>query len=113
MGNVAFYLDGPASRAFSEAQTNRAPHFAGGHLNLGRPVNGESYTVELWFWNGLPSDARGITGELLSLGSERAAARHWRHERFSWPPAALGEAGRDNRSPGFPSPSQRRGITSP
>jgi hypothetical protein len=29
---------------------------------------GEASTVELWFWNGLPTDARPVTGVLLGRG---------------------------------------------
>ena len=27
------------------------------------------YSVEMWFWNGLPNDARGVTGYLFSRGA--------------------------------------------
>jgi putative membrane-bound dehydrogenase-like protein len=32
---------------------------------------GKSYTVELWFWNGFPTNARPVTGYLFSLGSDK------------------------------------------
>ncbi|MDR3634650.1 MAG: LamG domain-containing protein, partial [Isosphaeraceae bacterium] len=66
-GGVALYLEGPASPAFSgETTKNRAIHLAGGHL-VSRPLElGERTTVEFWFWNGLPNDARPVTGVLLS-----------------------------------------------
>ncbi|KAB2660783.1 MAG: hypothetical protein DVB31_13425, partial [Verrucomicrobia bacterium] len=70
-GNVAFYLDGPRSPAFSEALTNRAVHLAGGHVASAAPAPAGAYTVEFWFWNGLPTDARAVTGSLFSLGSAR------------------------------------------
>lgn len=31
-----------------------------------------SYSVEMWFWNGLPNDARGVTGYLFSRGAADA-----------------------------------------
>ena len=34
----------------------------------------ETYSVELWFWNGLPTDIRPITGHLLSFGVDRAGS---------------------------------------
>src|SRR5207248_965916 len=60
---VAFFLDGPPSTQFSGDRTvNRAAHFAGGRLRAELDDPGASCSVELWFWNGLPTDARGITG---------------------------------------------------
>lgn len=35
------------------------------------PVPGDAYSVELWFWNGLPSDARAMTGYIVSRGRDR------------------------------------------
>ena len=48
---------------------NRAAYFAGGRLKARLASTGENYSVELWFWNGLPNDVRPITGHLLSLRS--------------------------------------------
>jgi len=56
--------------AFSGSQINRAPHFAGGRLRARLPQLGETYSAELWLWNGLPADARPVTGYFLSLGSD-------------------------------------------
>ena len=53
---------------------NRAAHFAGGRLKAKLDGVGESYSVELWFWNGLPTDIRPITGHLLSFGVDRAGS---------------------------------------
>ncbi len=66
---IAFYLEGPESQAFSGAQINRAPYFAGGRLVSGVEVGG-AYTIEMWFWNGLPPEARAVTGSLFSLGAD-------------------------------------------
>jgi hypothetical protein len=33
---------------------------------------GGTYAVEMWFWNGLPSDARPVTGYLFSRGADGA-----------------------------------------
>jgi hypothetical protein len=71
---IAFYLDGPPSAAFSgDGTVNRAAHFAGGRLKGSLKGLGDSYTVELWFWNGLPNDARAVTGYLFSRGAAGAA----------------------------------------
>jgi hypothetical protein len=72
-GGVAFYLPGPQSPQFSGSQINRAAHLAGGRIT-GRVDNlGSRYTVEMWFWNGLPNDARGVTGHLFARGGDRLA----------------------------------------
>ncbi len=72
-GGVALYLPGAAlGRPSAGESINRAVHFAGGQLKAAINGVGDSYTVELWFWNGLPPDARSITGLLLSCGGLRA-----------------------------------------
>ena len=71
---IAFALPGPESPAFSGPDAiNRAPHLAGGRLKASPEGLGESYSVELWFWNGLPDDARAVTGPLISRGGDRLA----------------------------------------
>jgi hypothetical protein len=79
-GGVAFHLPGAHSAAdaiagipetpstFSGEQINRAPHFAGGRLRAAWAGGRDSYSVELWVWNGLPETARPVTGNLVSLG---------------------------------------------
>ncbi len=68
---VAFCLEGPESPAFcGPATVNRVPHFAGGRMRAEIPGLGSAYSVELWFWNGLPNDARAVTGYLFSRGPE-------------------------------------------
>ena len=71
-GGVAFYLDGPGA-SFSRGEVNRATHLAGGHLRSELSGLQSSYSVELWFQNLLPSDARPVTGYLLSMGADRIA----------------------------------------
>jgi hypothetical protein len=66
----AFYLPGPDLPGFrQEGRTNRAAHLAGGRLAARLAIPAESYAVELWFWNGLPDDARPVTGFLLHRGT--------------------------------------------
>lgn len=66
---VVFHLDGPASSAFSgEAVVNRAAHFAGGRMLLPMKHSPSEYSIEFWFWNGLPADARDVTGNLFACG---------------------------------------------
>ncbi len=66
---TVFYLAGPRSEEFcSAAETNRAAHFAGGRLNARIDQLDQNYTVSLWVWNGMPSEARDVTGWFLSRG---------------------------------------------
>jgi hypothetical protein len=71
---VVFALDGPLPRRF-EQQTllNRSAHFAGGRMQGKLPALGDTYSVELWFWNGFPGEARNITGILFSLADADGA----------------------------------------
>ncbi len=50
---------------------NRAAHFAGGRLKAQLDRLPDNYSVELWFWNGLPNDTRRINGVFFSMEAER------------------------------------------
>ena len=70
---VAFYLAGPAGAGLTvKGRINRAAHFAGGRMAADLKALGETCTVELWFWNGMPSDVRPVTGYLFSRGRDKA-----------------------------------------
>ena len=87
---VALYLPGAGSGAgvspdaalkvsnFSGGQINRAVHFAGGRLST-RISLGDAYTIEFWFWNGLPIEAREVTGYLFSRGADGDRAARGEH----------------------------------
>jgi hypothetical protein len=63
---VAFFLPGPDLPGFTtRGKINRAPHLAGGRITARLTVPKEAYSVEFWFWNGLPSDVRPVTGYLF------------------------------------------------
>jgi hypothetical protein len=63
---VALFLDGPDSRGLSGGkQVNRCVHFAGGRMKANLKELGDNYSVELWFWNGLPADLRTVTSYLF------------------------------------------------
>ncbi|MBX9626560.1 MAG: hypothetical protein K2X82_22355 [Gemmataceae bacterium] len=65
---VVWGLDGPVPRRFDgPAAANRAAHFAGGRVTATFLPLGERYSVEVWFWNGFPADARDWTGTLFTL----------------------------------------------
>jgi len=72
---IAYYMPGLQSPAFPGLEAdNRAPHFVGQRLAARVPGLGQSYTVELWFYNCMPTDAREVTGYLFSRGPADAAA---------------------------------------
>jgi hypothetical protein len=73
LGEVAFYLPGPPSAQFSGKDINRAIYLAGGRLASRMENVGSTYSVELWFWNGLPNDARAVTGHLITRGRDELA----------------------------------------
>lgn len=66
---VVFGLDGPLPRFSGFAAVNRTAHFAGGRILAKLPDLGDRYSVETWFWNGFPADARDWTGTLFSLAA--------------------------------------------
>ena len=70
---VVFFLDGPASEYFCrQGEQNWAVHFAGGRLAARVAGLGESYSVAIWFWNGMPADARPLSGWMFSRGRDQA-----------------------------------------
>ncbi|MDP6524011.1 MAG: hypothetical protein QGH15_07300 [Kiritimatiellia bacterium] len=71
-GGRAYYLPGPAGDGFSgTGRVNRAVHFAGGWMTAeaGRP--GDTYSLSLWLWNGMPENVRDITGHVFAHGGDR------------------------------------------
>lgn len=66
---VVFFLDGPAAEQFTEGEPNRAAHFAGGRLRARIESPPQDYSVSLWFWNGMPTDGRQVTGWIYSRGN--------------------------------------------
>jgi hypothetical protein len=70
---VVYWLAGPRAERFNRpGEINRCAHFAGDRLRADLPKLGESYSVSLWFWNGMPNDGREVTGFLLSRGRDHA-----------------------------------------
>jgi hypothetical protein len=64
-GNVAYFLPGPPGKGMSnDGQSSRAVHLAGGTIRADIPNPGESYSVDFWFWNGMPNDALVTTAHL-------------------------------------------------
>jgi hypothetical protein len=77
---IAYCLDGPAAPAFGgEGGVNRAPQFAGGRLRAQLSGLGDRYSVSMWLWNGMPNEARGVAGWLLSRGPDHGLGARGDH----------------------------------
>lgn len=88
-GGIAFHLDGPVFDHWpGNGPVNPSPHFAGGRMEARLTGLGQQYTLEMWFCNYMPTDARATTGylfcrrengreskiaELLSIGGSASA----------------------------------------
>ena len=68
---IAFYLKGPSGdRQLNTDKINRAAHFAGGRVRMPADGLGDSYSIELWLYNALPTGERPVTGYAFSRGSD-------------------------------------------
>ena len=68
---VAFFLEGPPIRETGHPDgISRSAHFAGGRVASKVPQLGDTYSMHLWFWNGLPHEARAVTGYFLSRSQD-------------------------------------------
>ncbi len=67
---VLFFLEGPQTAGFKSVETNRAAHFAGGRMRARLTGLGDEYSVSLWFWNGMPDQARDVSGWMFSRGQD-------------------------------------------
>lgn len=77
---IAFYLPGPKGRGFEQLpRGNRAAHFTGGRVVSELPEPGDTYSLECWVWNGLPNDARAVTGYFFSRGPDADAEARGDH----------------------------------
>ena len=64
-GNVAYHLPGPESSSFSD---NHALQLVGGTVSA--TIAG-ARSLSFWFWNGMVTNARDNTGDLLQFGKTR------------------------------------------
>ncbi len=68
---MCYFLEGPLSDQFNtDGEVNRAAHFVGGRMKAHVPDLGNQYSLSLWFWNGMPTDARPISGWMFSRGHD-------------------------------------------
>jgi len=70
---IAFYLPGHDQKHLTDEDVaHRAVHFAGGRMKANVKGLGGTYSVAMWFWNGMPADARAVTGYFFSRGADGA-----------------------------------------
>lgn len=78
--HVAYFLDGPTSKQFgTDGETNRSVHFVGSRLKSHLSKLGDTYSVSLWFWNGIPFDARNVAGWMFSRGRDNGLSANGEH----------------------------------
>jgi hypothetical protein len=65
---LAYHLPGVTGSGFPTLHDTRSMAFAGGRVRLELNSVGESYSVSTWIWNGMPNDARPVTGYFFSRG---------------------------------------------
>jgi concanavalin A-like lectin/glucanase superfamily protein/neutral/alkaline ceramidase-like enzyme len=77
---VTYFLEGPRSDVFCcDGETNRCAHFAGDRLRSRVADLRDSYSVSLWFWNGMPVDARPVSGWMFSRGRDHGLGPYGDH----------------------------------
>lgn len=77
---TAYFLEGPRSDLFCrDKETNRAAHFVGERLRARVNDLGTSYSVSMWIWNGMPSDAREVSGWFFSRGRDHVLDAYGDH----------------------------------
>ncbi len=77
---VMFFLEGPRSDYFCEdGEKNRAAHFVDDRLRARINNLEDTYSISLWFWNGMPVDRRDETGWLFSRDRDLVLSNHGDH----------------------------------
>ncbi len=70
-GGYALFLQGPIREGLGcDGRKARAVQFVGGRMKTRIDDLPDDYTLEMFFWNGLPNDNRPVTGYLFSLGPD-------------------------------------------
>lgn len=77
---ITYFLEGARSEYFcADGEKNRAAMFVGDRLRARVSELGESYSVSLWLWNGMPSGARDVTGWIFSRGRDNGLGPYSDH----------------------------------
>lgn len=69
---LAYYLPGVSQSGFAPGFASRCTAFAGGRIRIEHDELGGTYAFTCWIWNGMPNDARPVTGYFFSRGQEHA-----------------------------------------
>ena len=70
-GVVAYHLPGPSVAGLSAGRSlDRSVYLAGGRLQTELESLPDPYSVELWFWSGLPAEARRNSGILFCIDTK-------------------------------------------
>ena len=65
---LAYHLPGVTGTGFPPPYESRSMAFAGGRMGLDGKKLGNTYSLSLWIWNGMPNEARPVTGYFFSHG---------------------------------------------
>jgi hypothetical protein len=77
---VTYYLEGPHSESFcAEGEKNRAAMFVGGRLQTRINDLKNDYAVSCWIWNGMPDEAREVSGWIFSRGRDHGLDAYGDH----------------------------------
>lgn len=77
---ITYYLEGPESAAFcGDSVTNRAPHFVSGRLRSRAMGLNKDYSISLWIWNGMPNEAREVSGWFYSRDHDNGLSQFGEH----------------------------------
>ena len=77
---IAYFLQGPHSSSFCKNNDiNRCIHLAGNRLRSQLELPGENYSLSMWFWNGMPSNARATSGWLFSRDYDYGLSQYGDH----------------------------------
>lgn len=63
---VCFYLEGSPLNPYTNSDINRAAFFCGGRMHLKLAALPQRFAVQMDLWNGMPVDARPVTGWFFS-----------------------------------------------
>lgn len=76
---VAFYLNGSDRKAFTSDDVNRSAFFCGGRMQVRMPNLPQEFTLRMEIWNGMPVDARSVTGWFFSRDHSAALTTNGLH----------------------------------
>ncbi|MEP3481252.1 MAG: PVC-type heme-binding CxxCH protein [Fuerstiella sp.] len=76
---VCFYLEGSALQPYTNSTINRSAFFCGGRMLTELTSLPQQFTVQMDVWNGMPVDARSVTGWFFSRDHASGLSAHGIH----------------------------------